>query len=160
MLKFTERLSEASSHYSDELLLPFDERKRGRLKAVTRNGQQAGIFIERGEVMRDGTLLQAETGEVIRVTAANEAVTTARCNDPLLFARACYHLGNRHVPLQIGDNWLRFQIDHVLDEMVVLLGLEVSHAEAPFEPENGAYAKGHSHQHGHEPQEHHHEHHH
>ncbi|KEI69486.1 urease accessory protein UreE [Endozoicomonas elysicola] len=162
MLKLIERLPNESKAFTDELLLPFDERKRGRLKAVTVNGQDAGIFIDRGEVMRDGTLLQAETGEVIRITAANEAVTTARCGDPLTFARACYHLGNRHVPLQIDDNWLRYQIDHVLDEMVRLLGLELDHEQAPFEPENGAYAKGHSHHHshdhghGHENHEHHH----
>lgn len=160
MLKLIERLPNESKAFTDELLLPFDERKRGRLKAVTVNGQDAGIFIDRGEVMRDGTLLQAETGEVIRITAANEAVTTARCGDPLTFARACYHLGNRHVPLQIGDNWLRYQIDHVLDEMVTLLGLELDHEQAPFEPENGAYAKGHSHHHSHDHGHGHHEHHH
>ena len=160
MLKLIERLPNESKAFTDELLLPFDERKRGRLKAVTVNGQDAGIFIDRGEVMRDGTLLQAETGEVIRITAANEAVTTARCGDPLTFARACYHLGNRHVPLQIGNNWLRYQIDHVLDEMVTLLGLELDHEQAPFEPENGAYAKGHSHHHSHDHGHGHHEHHH
>ncbi|WP_066015121.1 urease accessory protein UreE [Endozoicomonas atrinae] len=160
MLKLIERLPNESKAFTDELLLPFDERKRGRLKAVTVNGQDAGIFIDRGDVMRDGTLLQAETGEVIRITAANEAVTTARCGDPLTFARACYHLGNRHVPLQIGDNWLRYQIDHVLDEMVTLLGLELDHEQAPFEPENGAYAKGHSHHHSHDHGHGHHEHHH
>ena len=160
MLKLIERLPNESKAFTDELLLPFDERKRGRLKAVTVNGQDAGIFIDRGEVMRDGTLLRAETGEVIRITAANEAVTTARCGDPLTYARACYHLGNRHVPLQIGDNWLRYQIDHVLDEMVTLLGLELDHEQAPFEPENGAYAKGHSHHHSHDHGHGHHEHHH
>ena len=63
MLKLIERLPNESKAFTDELLLPFDERKRGRLKAVTVNGQDAGIFIDRGEVMRDGTLLQAETGE-------------------------------------------------------------------------------------------------
>ena len=149
MLKFTRRLTLKNQLFTDELVLPFDERKKGRLKAVTVKGQSAGIFIERGEVMRDGTLLQAETGEVIRVTAANEAVTTARCSDPLMFAKACYHLGNRHVPLQVGDNWLRYQIDHVLDEMVALLGLKIDHEHAPFEPESGAYAKGHAHEHNH-----------
>lgn len=157
MLKLTERLQETGVQHSDELLLPFDERKRGRLKAVTVNGVDAGIFIERGDVMRDGTLLKAESGEVIRITASDEVVTTARCIDPLTFARACYHLGNRHVPLQIGDNWLRYQKDHVLDEMVELLGLTVDHTQAPFEPENGAYAKGHGHHHHHD---HHHDSHH
>ena len=93
MLKLIERLPNESKAFTDELLLPFDERKRGRLKSVTVNGQNAGIFIDRGEVMRDGTLLQAETGEVIRITAANEAVTTARCSRPP--PRCCSRSGRR-----------------------------------------------------------------
>lgn len=147
MLKLTRRLQETDVQHNDELLLPFDERKRGRLKATTLSGREAGIFIERGDVLRGGTLLQADTGEVVLVRASDEEVTTAYCEDAVTFARACYHLGNRHVPLQVGNNWLRFQKDHVLDEMVMLLGLTVDHTEAPFEPENGAYAKGHGHHH-------------
>ncbi|WOG28674.1 urease accessory protein UreE [Endozoicomonas sp. 8E] len=156
MLKLTRRLQETDVQHNDELLLPFDERKRGRLKATTQGGRAAGIFIERGDVLRGGTLLQADSGEVVLIRASDEEVTTASCENALTFAKACYHLGNRHVPLQIGNNWLRFQKDHVLDEMVMLLGLTVDHTEAPFEPENGAYAKGHGHHHGehsHEPVE-------
>lgn len=153
MLQLTERVH-GHQHPVDTLQLPFDERKRGRLKAVTLKGVNVGIFIERGDVLRHGSCLKAETGEVIEIQAANEQVTTAYCKDPHLFARACYHLGNRHVPLQVGEvgergHWLRYQYDHVLDEMLVLLGLEVSHESAPFEPENGAYAHGGSHSHNH-----------
>ncbi|WP_281646297.1 urease accessory protein UreE [Parendozoicomonas sp. Alg238-R29] len=153
MLQLTERLN-GHHHAADTLLLPFDERKRGRLKAVTKKGVDVGIFIERGEVLRHGTCLKAESGEIIEIQAASEQVTVARCRDPYLFSRACYHLGNRHVPLQIGEpkageHWLRFQCDHVLDEMLVLLGLDVDHESAPFEPENGAYAPGTGHAHGH-----------
>ena len=159
MLKLTERLEATDTPFQDELKLPFDERKRGRLKSVTEQGAEAGIFIERGDVMRDGTLLKAESGEIVRITASDEQVTTARCDDAVTFAKACYHLGNRHVPLQVGDNWLRYQQDHVLDEMVELLGLIVIHEPAPFEPENGAYAKGHGHHHGQDDHDHsHHEH--
>ncbi|CAM3701759.1 urease accessory protein UreE [Parendozoicomonas haliclonae] len=163
MLQLTERLEEHRAA-DDSICLPFDDRKRGRLKAITLSGKTAGIFLERGEVMRHGTLLKAETGEVVEVLAADEQVSTVVCQNPHLFARACYHLGNRHVPLQIGatDNgasqWLRYQCDHVLDEMLELLGLEVVQGSAPFEPENGAYARSghsHSHSHGH----HHHDHH-
>ncbi|WP_448218459.1 urease accessory protein UreE [Endozoicomonas sp. 2B-B] len=157
MLKLTRRLQETDVQHNDELLLPFDERKRGRLKATTQGGRAAGIFIERGDVLRDGTLLQADSGEVVLIRASDEEVTTASCENALTFAKACYHLGNRHVPLQIGNNWLRFQKDHVLDEMVMLLGLTVDHTEAPFEPESGAYARGHSHHHHHHPGEHSHE---
>ncbi|WP_422135550.1 urease accessory protein UreE [Endozoicomonas sp. ALD040] len=157
MLKLTRRLQETDVQHNDELLLPFDERKRGRLKATTQGGRAAGIFIERGDVLRDGTLLQADSGEVVLIRASDEEVTTASCENALTFAKACYHLGNRHVPLQIGNNWLRFQKDHVLDEMVMLLGLTVDHTEAPFEPESGAYARGHSHHHHHHSGEHSHE---
>ena len=86
------------------------------------------------------------------VRAAEEEVAVVSTEDPWLFARACYHLGNRHVPLQIGDSWLRFQRDHVLEEMVRTLGLAVRHESAPFEPEGGAYGghRGHEHGHSHE----------
>ena len=160
MLKLTERLQTTEMSYQDEILLPFDDRKRGRLKAITKEGVEAGIFIERGEVMRDGTLLKAQTGEIVCIKASSEAVTTARCDDPLTFAKACYHLGNRHVPLQVDNHWVRYQQDHVLDEMVTLLGLTVVHENAVFEPENGAYAKGHGGGHHHASDHHngHHEH--
>ena len=84
------------------------------------------------------------------IRAAAETVSEVRCNDPLQLARACYHLGNRHVPLQIEAGLLRYQHDHVLNEMVQGLGLEVSVRQAPFEPEPGAYGgstHGHSHDH-------------
>ena len=91
---------------------------------------------------------------VVVVRAAAEPVSEVCCGDPLLFARACYHLGNRHVPLQIDDGRLRYQHDHVLDDMLRGLGLQVGFAEAPFEPEPGAYggsAHGHAHAgHGHD----------
>jgi urease accessory protein len=77
-----------------------------------------------------------------------------------LFARACYHLGNRHVPLQVGHGWLRYQNDYVLDDMLRQLGLDVKHEQAPFEPENGAYGEhgGHSHGHSHGDDDHSHSH--
>jgi len=86
----------------------------------------------------------------VQVLAAPERVSTVRCADPLLLARAAYHLGNRHVPLQIEAGFLRYQHDHVLDEMVRGLGLEVLIEQAPFEPEAGAYQSaphGHAHDH-------------
>ena len=64
-------------------------------------------------------------------------------------ARACYHLGNRHVALQIGEGWVRYQHDHVFDAMVTGLGLNVIVEQAPFEPEAGAYSQGHAHHHDH-----------
>ncbi len=159
MITISEKLTLAESEgaeIKDTICLPFDERKRGRLKAVSAGGLDVGIFVERGEVMRDGTVLKAESGECFKVVAADEEVTTASTADTHLFARACYHLGNRHVPLQVGDGWLRYQNDYVLDDMLRQLGLDVNHEQAPFEPENGAYGEhgghshgGHSHGHSH-----------
>ncbi len=152
MLKLITRLAADSKRtVDDELILNWDDRKRGRLRTITVNGRDAGLFLERGKVLQDGELLQAETGEVVRVCSAPETVTTARCDDSLIFARICYHLGNRHVPLQVGPGWIRFQPDYVLEDLVRLYGLEVIQEEAPFEPENGAYgehASGHGHGHG------------
>ena len=85
-------------------------------------------------------LLRAEDRRVIEVRAATEPVTTASTGDTHLLARAAYHLGNRHVALQIGEGWVRYLADHVLDAMVGGLGLGIVHEERPFEPEIGAYS--------------------
>ncbi len=138
-----------------QLRLPFDERKKSRLRTRTLCGEEVGLMLPRGQILRQGTLLHDESGRVIEVLAAKETVSTVISNDALLLMRAAYHLGNRHVPLQIGAGWLRYQHDHVLDDMVIGLGLQVLVAEQPFEPEDGAYAgKGHSHGHHHDHDDH------
>lgn len=132
------------------LTLPFDLRQKSRLRATLDDGREAALVLPRGEVLRSGECLRAEDGTIISIKAAAETVSTVSCADPVLLARACYHLGNRHVPLQIGAGWCRYLHDHVLDDMVRGLGLSVSCEQAPFEPEGGAYAQGHAHsQHGH-----------
>ena len=84
------------------------------------------------------------------VRAAQETVSTVYVTDALLLARAAYHLGNRHVLLQITADWLRYQHDHVLDDMIHQMGLDVVCEQAPFEPEAGAYSSGgHGHHHTH-----------
>ena len=130
------------------LTLPFDLRQKSRLKATLDDGREAALILPRGAVLRSGECLRAEDGTIISIKAAQETVSTVRCDDPLLLARACYHLGNRHVPLQIGEGWCRYLHDHVLDDMVRGLGLAVQCEQAPFEPESGAYSHGHAH-HGH-----------
>ena len=137
---------------STTLTLPLDRRVRSRQRVVLDDGTEAGVFLERGQVLHDGDLLGGTDGRFVRVQAAAEPVSEVHCEDPLLLARACYHLGNRHMPLQIGDGLLRYQHDHVLDDMLRGLGLEPALVEAPFEPEPGAYggsAQGHAHQHSH-----------
>jgi len=130
------------------LTLTFDQRSRSRQKVMLDNGLEAGLFLTRGSVLQQGDLLLAETGEVVEVLAAKESVSSVYVDDPLMIARTCYHLGNRHVALQITAAFIRYQHDHVLDDMVRGLGLEVTVENAAFEPEAGAYG-GHSHAHGH-----------
>lgn len=130
--------------------LTLAQRVRSRLRVTLDDGSAAGIFLARGESLRDGDLLGDAEGRVVRVRAAAETLSEVRCDDPLLLARAAYHLGNRHVALQIAPGWLRYGHDHVLDAMLAGMGLAPTVVEAPFEPEAGAYgAAGHAHAHGH-----------
>lgn len=152
MITITQRLTESRTADLD-LVLPFQLRTKSRLRTALASGEEVGLFLERGSVLRDGDLLRADDGRVIRVVAAPETVSTVTSDDALALTRAAYHLGNRHVALQIGQGWLRYQHDHVLDDMVRGLGLDVRVEEAPFEPEAGAYGghsilSGHSHSHG------------
>ncbi|MCE7761238.1 urease accessory protein UreE [Pseudomonas putida] len=139
---------------SGTVTLDVDSRIKSRLRVTLDDGREAGLMLERGHLLRGGELLaDAEGSQLIRVLAAPEAVSTVRCADAHLLARAAYHLGNRHVPLQIEPGLLRFQHDHVLDDMLRGLGLTVEAEQAPFEPEAGAYQSaphGHSHSHGHD----------
>lgn len=131
-----------------EVVLTFEERQKSRYRARLSNEQFLGWFIERGTVLQDGDLLQCVSGELVRVVAAPETVSQVNADSQLALTRAAYHLGNRHVPLQIGANYLRYLHDHVLDDMVRGLGLEVKCQQLPFQPENGAYhTQHHDHQH-------------
>ncbi len=145
MLKITKKLAKPQQT-NIKLPLPFELRQKSRLKVTLSDGRQAGLFLERGDVLRGGDCLQAEDESIIQVQADNETLSMVNTDDTLLLARACYHLGNRHVPLQISAHSLSYLHDHVLDDMLKQLGLIVSCTQAPFEPESGAYG-GHSHSH-------------
>jgi urease accessory protein len=153
LLQLTLRLS-AAERIDGVASLRLDQRQRSRQRIRLDDGREAGIRLPRGETLKDGDLLGSEDGLVVRIRAAAEQVSTARADDdPLLLARACYHLGNRHVALEIRPGRLRWLHDHVLDAMVRGLGLEVLVEQAPFEPEPGAYGghgQGHRHGHGHQ----------
>lgn len=139
MLIVGERVNEPIA-WATTLTLPFELRQKSRLRARLDDAREVALMLPRGSVLRDGDLLRADDGSVIAVRAAVEEVSTARAADALLFARACYHLGNRHVPLQIAGDRLCYLRDHVLDGMVRGLGLTVAHEAQPFEPEAGAYS--------------------
>lgn len=149
MIVLTRRIADAAP-VTASVTLDVDSRIKSRLRVTLDDGREAGLMLERGHLLRGGELLaDADGSQVVRVVAAPEAVSTVRCSDPLLLARAAYHLGNRHVPLQIEAGLLRYQHDYVLDDMVRGLGLSVDAEQVPFEPEAGAYQSApHSHSHG------------
>ena len=123
----------------EQLVLPFESRCKSRLRTRLASGEEAGLFLERGRVLRGGDRLLGNDGRVVEVVAAQETLMEAASDDPLQLARAAYHLGNRHVAVQVMAGRLRFAQDHVLGEMACGLGLRVTELEAPFEPEAGAY---------------------
>ena len=124
----------------DTLSLPFDLRTKARQRVRLGSGNEAAVRLgERGRPLRGGERLSGPSGLIVRVVAAPEAVSTVESADPQQLARAAYHLGNRHVALQVGAGFVRYQQDHVLDDMVRSLGLSVRHEEDGFEPEAGAY---------------------
>lgn len=146
MLNITKRIN-AAGKIDDYIELPFVLRQKSRLRVTTKAGIDAGLFLDRGIILRDGDLLQSDGGLVMQIIAAKEAVYDVVAKTPQALMCAAYHLGNRHVPLQVGDGWLRLEEDHVLQEMLLGLGMTVTEVEAPFEPEAGAYGSGHRHGH-------------
>lgn len=139
MLRITEQLQEIAEP-SETLTLTYELRQKSRLRTCLDNGEEVVLMLPRGTAMAHGNLLRADDGQIIEVHAAKESVSTVYTDDPLLKARACYHLGNRHVAIQIGDHWIRYLSDHVLDKMIQDVGLTVVYEETGFEPEHGAYS--------------------
>ncbi len=123
-----------------KLTLPFEQRQKSRLRAQADNGEEVALILPRGRVLRGGDRVAATDGREVEIVAAAEKLLHIESAE---LARVAYHLGNRHVPLQVGPGFLRIAEDHVLEEMARKLGARVSHVEAPFEPEAGAY--GHQH---------------
>jgi urease accessory protein len=128
-----------------QLKLPFERRQKSRQRAVLDSGEEVAIALPRGAVLRGGDWVVASDGRVIEVVAEAEPLLHVECDTPEQLARVAYHLGNRHVPVQVGPGWLRLGADHVLEEMAKGLGARVSHVDAPFEPEAGAYGAHHRH---------------
>jgi len=132
--------------------LDFEHRQRTRLRVTLDDAREAAIRLPRGEVLRGGDRLRSTEGVVVAVRAAAEPLSQVESADPFALTRAAYHLGNRHVAVELGAGWVRYRHDHVLDHMVTGLGFSVTFLERPFEPESGAYAGHHhgpSHEHEH-----------
>jgi urease accessory protein len=150
MIELTERTA-VPPDLEPTLRLTRDQRGRTRLRATLSDGREAAILLPRGRALRDGDGLASVDGLRVRVCAAAETLSRVECPDPLALARACYHLGNRHVALQIEPGRVSYLHDHVLDAMLAGLGLGARVVDAPFEPEPGAYGgQGHGHAHGHD----------
>ncbi len=154
MLVFTQRIDHTHD-CKHTLTLSYELRKKARLKTKSDTGEEVGLMLPRGITLRGGDCIKSEEGSVAKIISAHEEVSVATSDNKLVLAKACYHLGNRHMPLQIEEDSLIYLKDHVLDEMVKNLGLEIKHEERAFEPESGAYSSHteaehkHSHSHSH-----------
>ncbi len=125
-----------------ELRLPFDARSRSRLRARLDTGVEVALVLPRGTVLRDGAVVTG-SGLRVRVLAADEDVLEVRASSAIELARAAYHLGNRHVPVQVCADRLVLGYDAVLADMLVGLGTRLTRTWLPFEPEGGAYGAVH-----------------
>lgn len=145
MLYLDRKLSEETGTLPNgEVSLCFEQRAKSRLRAALEDGRDVAIEMARGSMLLPGDLLGNSTGDVIKVLAAREKLSRVTTDDSHRLARACYHLGNRHVALEITPTTLYYLHDHVLDEMVRLLGLETDTVFAGFQPEPGAYRSAHA----------------
>jgi len=129
------------------LTLDFDARRKSRLAATLDNGEEVALVLPRGTVLRDGDVLVAQDGTLVRVIAAAEAVLMVTARDRLTLTRAAYHLGNRHTPVEVGAEYLKLEYDPVLADMLKRIGARVEQVTLPFQPESGAYGGGHKHGH-------------
>ena len=146
MIELTAKLpADAPGEVQGQLRLPFELRQKRQLFAVLASGEEVAVKLARGASLRGGDRLLASDGRVIEVIAALERLIHVECATASALAQAAYHLGNRHVAVQVGDGFLRFGENHVLEEMLRGLGAKLTIIEAPFEPEAGAYSGTHSH---------------
>ena len=159
-MAFTQRLPANTltvAHFT--LSLTAEERTRSHHHFYTDEGQGIHLQLPRGTVLYHGDLLTTETKEsVVRIVAKPEPVITATAHTTLELLRAAYHLGNRHVPLEVRVGYLRLSTDPVLKSMLIHMGLQVTEATLPFQPEAGAYQErsdSRHHSHSHDPAHHH-----
>jgi urease accessory protein len=140
--------------------LDWDVRQKSRFDCTDSRGRHLGVFLPRGTVVRGGDVLVAEDGSLVQVIAAPQPVLViTHCQEhgtPFDLTRAAYHLGNRHVPIELKPDHLKIEPDHVLAGMVRAMHLIVTETEGPFEPEGGAYGSPTGHGHGHDHDDHHH----
>jgi urease accessory protein len=129
----------------ESIELTFDQREKSRLRAIMANGEEIGVQLRVGTVLSHGDKLALQDGRVVEVIAANETLSEVRAVSAPQLARIAYHVGNRHVPLQVECDHLLMLPDHVLKAMVEGLGGIVEPVKRGFQPESGAYGQSHVH---------------
>ena len=145
-------LATADAPVTDVTELRFDQRERSRLRAPLATGEEIGIDLAVGTILSHGSRLALADGRIVAVEAAREHLLLITADAPATLTRIAYHIGNRHVPIEIGEGWLRILPDHVLKAMIERLGGDVVAVSERFHPEAGAY--GHGHVHGHHAHDH------
>ncbi len=140
----------------EQVMLDYDGRRRRRMTLECLSGFKFLLDLAKAPTLVEGDGLVLENGDMVEVRAAPEALLKITCANPTHLARIAYHLGNRHLPVEVGEGVLYIRIDHVIEQMVIDLGADVRHLDRPFYPEGGAYGEhkgghshGHSHGHGH-----------
>ena len=139
------RLAGAHERADEVIELAFEQRERSRFRACLLSGEEIGVDLPPGTLRRQGDRVRLADGRVVAVEAAPERLIEVHAHDAIGLARIAYHVGNRHVPLQLGEGWIRLLPDHVLQAMIERLGGHVHRVSEGFQPESGAY--GHSHVH-------------
>jgi urease accessory protein len=150
-------LAQALLRRASTVTLDWDTRQKSRFDATDSLGRTLGVFLPRGTVVRGGDVLLAEDGSLIKALASPQPVLliqpTRSAHASFDLMRAAYHLGNRHVPIELQTDHLKIEPDHVLADMLRDMGMQVADATLPFEPEGGAYGDSallsHDHGHGH-----------
>jgi urease accessory protein len=130
-----------------QVLIDFDRRHRRRFVLRTETGDELLLDLPQAVRLKHGDGLALDGGGVVRVVARAEKLLDIHAHDPAELVRIAWHLGNRHLPVQLHGSHIRIRADHVIADMVRGLGAHVHEVEAPFEPEAGAYAGGHTHLH-------------
>ena len=151
MIQITAKLKIRRSAYKVDvkgrLELPFETRQKSRFKAKLASGEEVGVMLPRGEILRGGDLVTASDGRVFEIISEPEKLFHVESEKSVDLARIAYHLGNRHVPVEVGEGYLRISEDPVLERMLEGLGAKIARKTAAFEPEAGAYG-GAGHEHG------------
>jgi urease accessory protein len=141
---------------TDTVLIDYDRRHRRRILLSTESGAEVLLDFPHAVRLRHGDGLVVDSGGVIRVCARPEPLLEIHAHEDGELVRIAWHLGNRHLPVQLLGDRIRIRADHVIADMVEGLGGHVEMIEAPFDPEAGAYAPGATHHHHDDNEPHHH----